>query len=179
MNYAARLSAGVREVEPMVPRVIVLAGLIAVSAAGQVFGQDGFTVSLCYKEFPTSGSCSPIEFYNHSPLLYGPVPQATTRIAVQNPEKYHYFEFPNVPPGNYIIREGGCNPFGCWLDTPVSVIDGDVQVVVNQIGPTPRRAPTVTPTALPSCLGDGNDDRTVTIDELVGAVANSLNGCPP
>ena len=161
----------------MLPRSILLAGLIAASSA-VASGQDGFTVSLCYKEFPTSGSCSPVEFYNHSPSLYGPVPETTSRIAVQRPEKYYYFEFPNVPPGNYVLREGACNPFGCWLDTPVSVIDGDVQVVMNQIGPTPKSTPAATPTALQPCLGDGNDDRHVTIDELVGAVANSLNGCP-
>jgi hypothetical protein len=38
-------------------------------------------------------------------------------------------------------------------------------------GPTPTRPTT-------PCLGDGDGDRRVTIDELVGAVANALSGCP-
>jgi hypothetical protein len=31
----------------------------------------------------------------------------------------------------------------------------------------------------PDCQGDFNDDREVTIDELVAAVANALDGCAP
>ena len=67
-------------------------------------------------------------------------------------------------------------PFGCWLDTPVYVSDQDTLVQIQQLGPqtpTPVRSP-VPPLG---CLGDWNGDDRVTIDELVGAVANAVGGC--
>jgi hypothetical protein len=135
-------------------------------------------VSVCYSEFPTS-SCSPVEAPFHSPTLEGPVPSSSSRAAEFDQQLFH--RFVDIAPGNYILRTGGCNPFGCWLDTPVLVVDRHVEVQVRQLGPqtpTPLRSPTPTSTAAAPCLGDGNADRRVTIAELVGAVANALAGCP-
>ena len=53
----------------------------------------------------------------------------------------------------------------------MSVTDASVLDVFIEMLPLP------TPTSGP-CLGDGNADRQVTIDELVGAVAHALDGCP-
>jgi hypothetical protein len=93
-----------------------------------------FTVSVCYSEIPGS-SCSPIEAPFHSPRLEGPIPADTARTAILDQKSYFYYRFDDVVPGNYILREEGCNPFGCWLDTPVTVADHGVQVRIQQIGP--------------------------------------------
>lgn len=138
-----------------------------------------FTVSVCYSEFPTS-SCSPLHTPFHSPTLEGPIPEATSRAAEFDEINFRH-QFANLPPGNYVVRTDGCNPFGCYLDTPVFVVDQDIQVQVRQLGPqtpTPARSPTPTLTMGAPCLGDGNADSRVTIEELVGAVANALAGCP-
>jgi hypothetical protein len=116
----------------------------------------------------------------HQPALEGPVPSAESH----NPEGFQfgdtYRRFTNIAPGNYIVRtDGRCNPFGCFLDTPVSVESADTFVQVRQLGPQrPMRSPTPTPPTAPSCVGDRNADDRVTIDELVEAVGNALNGCP-
>ena len=195
-----------------------------------VQAQQGFTVAACYSEIPNS-SCSPVEAPFHSPTLEGPIPSSSSHGAEFDQQLNH--RFANIIPGNYILRTDGCNPFGCWLDTPVVVVDADVAVRVQQIGPqTPTPAPqgarcglnsqcatgycssgvccnqpcrlrdeycdepgregeclrgptpilraTPTPTTAVDtpCLGDGNADHRVTIDELVGAVVNALAGCP-
>jgi hypothetical protein len=157
------------------------------------------------------------------------------------------FCFDDVPPGAYTIsvREvvgapTPCNLYGCWPETPVTVIDADILNIVIVMEELPEaltcrclanggnqgpggcpcdvqacfdncvdslcgvlpncmlecsfrcscnRAPQgclthidpgPTPTSVPEspCPGDSNADHRVTIDELVGAVANALNGCP-
>jgi hypothetical protein len=268
----------------MFPRTLI--GLVLLARAASVAAteqQRGFTVSVCYSEFPTS-SCSPLHTQFQSPILEGPIPADTSRAAQFDEINFRH-RFANLPPGNYVVRADGCNPFGCWLDTPVFVVDQDVVVKVQQLGPqtpTPVRSPTPTltvaasgfricgmaaerpggpppyaravyftlhplelttisnpagvfcfddiapgdytisvkeyqsaptnctrdgcwetapvsvvdadvlnlfivmlplptPTATPvaPCLGDGNGDDQVTIEELVGAVNNALSGCPP
>ncbi len=52
------------------------------------------------------------------------------------------FEFVDVPPGEYVVTVPGCNPFGCWRDTPVEVVDDDVFVSVCM----DEHVPTATPT---------------------------------
>lgn len=92
-----------------------------------------------------------------------------------------YFCFEDVPAGDYTIsvREyvgapTNCNQWGCWPDTPVSVVDADIArlFIVMRTLPTPTATPDL------PCLGDGNGDDEVTVDELVGAVGNALRGCP-
>ena len=137
----------------------------------------GFTVSVCYPEIP-GHSCSPVEAPFHSPSLEGPVPADTAHRAEFDASRFVYV-FSDVVPGNYILREDGCNPFGCWLDTPVTVADQDVAVSIQQLGPQPSGPlPTLTPTPIGLCLGDANEDDRVTIDELVRAVNHALSGCP-
>src|SRR5215475_2828618 len=117
-------------------RLIALCVFASASAAS---AQQGFTVSVCYSEIPGS-SCSPVEAPFHSPTLEGPIPSSSSRAAEFDQQLY--YRFANVIPGNYILRTDGCNPFGCWLDTEVVVVDGDVAVRVQQIGPqTPTPAP--------------------------------------
>lgn len=80
------------------------------------------------------------------------------------------FVFENVPNGNYTLRVDGCNPFGCWKPTQITVANDDVLGVrIGMNGPTatPTRTstatttpdPTVTPLPLP---GDANCDHRVT-----------------
>jgi hypothetical protein len=160
----------------MTCRSLVAASVLL--GASMARAEQGVVVSVCYSEFPGS-SCSFTEAPFHHPTLEGPIPSAQSRTPeFQFGETYH--RFTDVPAGNYIVRTGGCNPFGCFLDVAVDVRDADAFVHVPQIGPqTPTRSPIPTPTAVPFCLGDGNADDRVTIDELVEAVGNALNGCPP
>ncbi len=71
------------------------------------------------------------------------------------------FSFSDVPPGDYVVSVAGCNPFGCWRGSPISVVDGDVQTAVcmNEPTPTPEPVFTFTPCATatpPLCeLGEG------------------------
>jgi hypothetical protein len=134
----------------------------------------GFTVSVCYSEVPNS-SCSPLESYYRRPLLFGPVPDSTSRAPEVVRDRTYYFQFDDVPPGNYILRENECNPFGCWLDTLVTVVDADIQILVRQIG---SQLPRATPIPASICVGDRDDDGRVAVDELVNAVDNALRGCP-
>jgi hypothetical protein len=170
---------GEREHEMFQRIVAWLVLWLAVVATAQ--GQQGFTVSACFSEIPGS-SCSPIEAgYNQSPVLEGPIPGGAPFSAELDTSKSYYYLFRDITPGNYILRAGGCNPFGCWLDTPVTVIDHDIEVQVRQIGaetPTPIESPIATGTPTPICVGDGNGDGHVTVDELVTAVGNALTGCP-
>ncbi len=103
------------------------------------------------------------------------------------------FVFESVPPGNYTLTvSNGCNPFGCWQDTPVEVGDRDVRVNVCMRGPA---SPTATPCGHPtpcgpgdpcppdSCVGDCNIDGRVVISEMVLGVGialgqTSLADCP-
>jgi hypothetical protein len=122
-------------------RVLGALGLLFVAATARA--QGGVTVSVCYSEFPGS-SCSGVEAPFHQPTLEGPLPSGAART----PEPFEfgetYYRFLDVAPGNYIVRESGpCNPFGCFLDTPVSVSDEDVYLRVQQIG---GQTPTLTPT---------------------------------
>lgn len=64
-----------------------------------------------------------------------------------------FFEFSNVPPGDYVLRVAqGCNPFGCWIDTPVQVVDApvDVEICMDELtpvfSPTPSRTGSLSPT---------------------------------
>src|SRR4030095_7283013 len=119
--------------------------ILAFCAVDPVRG-DGVTVSVCYSEIPYS-SCSFTEIPFHQSTLQGPVPSAE----VHTPEPYQpgddYHRFVGIAPGNYIVRTTGrCNPFGCFLDTAVTVGDSDVYVQVEQIGgqtpnPTPHGSP--------------------------------------
>ena len=119
--------------------VLALALIARAMPAASLEPQQAFTVSVCYSEVPSS-SCSPVEAPFHHPVLEGPVPQTVSRSAEFDGLMSHQFH--DVPPGNYILREGGCNPFGCWLDTVVAVIDDDVSIKVNQVGPLrDRRLP--------------------------------------
>jgi hypothetical protein len=67
-----------------------------------------------------------------------------------------------VPPGDYTLSVSpSCNPFGCWPQTPVSVVDEDVFV---QICPEELPTPTVTPTAsaTPTAIATPTDTPTDT-----------------
>ena len=160
----------------------ILIFVLALMGAGTAYAQ-GVTVYVCYSEFPDGTSCSFTEAPFHRPTLEGPAPSSGSRT----PEPFQfgdpYHRFVNIPPGEYIVRDDGrCNPFGCFFDTPVSVADTDVTVRVRQVrleqSPSPTaQSPSPTPTSAP-CLGDEDGDRRVTIDELVRAVGNALNGCP-
>ena len=68
----------------------------------------------------------------------------------------------DAPPGTYPVMCGstlGATSNG--TATSVACVDGSVTV-----------------TDMPICGGDENGDRIVTINELVNAVINSLEGCP-
>lgn len=97
------------------------------------------------------------------------------------------FSFPNVPPGEYTLNVSpGCNPFGCWPPTAVTVTDQDVFVSVCPLAlETPTSTPTATPTPTtpPVCAGDCNRDGSVSIAELIriiniGLERISLEDCP-
>ncbi|MFN8643140.1 MAG: hypothetical protein U0802_16335 [Candidatus Binatia bacterium] len=224
-----------------------------------------YSLTACYTEVPNS-ACSPFGAPCEPPSLFGPIPYGAGHAATAVDGQPATYTFSDLPPGNYILRGGGCTPFGCriesavtvadedvfahvemvpprrpdlfrvcgraaerpvpdpplarfaihtlhpleqtvfsfssgffcfkevppgdytittveysgapthctlygcWPETPVTVVDGNVLDVFIAMLPLP------TPTATP-CLGDGDGDRQVTIDELVGAVANALGGC--
>lgn len=224
-----------------------------------------YSVTACYSEVPSSW-CSAFGVPYEPPSLRGPIPSSTTHAATRDATRpYPSYTFSDLAPGNYILGAGGCNPFGCRIDSVVTVADEDVVVVATMVGPRPsplfricgsaaeqpgeptpastvhamllpsRRIATYAspgifcfreippgdylivatpydgapssctaagcwqdtpvhvddadvvdvwvpmdplPTATPTpCLGDRDGDRLVTIDELVGAVANALDGC--
>jgi hypothetical protein len=77
----------------------------------------GFNIDGCLDEFPGSGSCGQIGVgVRLEPLgLYS--------------YAFNRFHFADVPPGDYVISVPlRCNPFGCWPDVPVTVVDHDVFV---------------------------------------------------
>lgn len=58
------------------------------------------------------------------------------------------FRFEDVPPGDYTLRVSYCNPYGCWPERPITVVDNDVYAVLcpRTVGtPTPTPTPTQTP----------------------------------
>ena len=62
------------------------------------------------------------------------------------------FSFAGVPPGDYVLSVGGCNPFGCWREEHARVVDEDLQISIcmDERDPTPS-SPVFTPTpSLPS-----------------------------
>jgi hypothetical protein len=225
-----------------------------------------YSVTACYTEIPNS-ACSAFGVPYGPPSLLGPIPYLTTHTAMREPGSEPYYVFEDLVPGNYVLGGGGCNPFGCRIDSVVTVTDQDVFAVVTMVAPLPSplfrvcgkaaERPDVNPplarfayhtlyplgvTELSSssgifcfhgvpagdytittteyqgapsnctaygcwqdtpvsvvdadvldvfiamdplppptpgpCLGDGDGDRQVTIDELVGAVAHALDGCP-
>ena len=87
-------------------------------------------------------------------------------------------------PGDYL-----CDVTQCYRDcvaelcpdTPNCTLECSRRCSCNSApeGCPTHEDPGPTPTALGrACLGDGNGDDVVTIDELVGAVSHALNGCP-
>jgi hypothetical protein len=61
------------------------------------------------------------------------------------------FEFDPVPPGDYTLTvTPGCNPFGCWRDTPVPVTGEHARVEICMDAPTPAVPPTPTRTPTPT-----------------------------
>lgn len=90
--------------------------LVQVAALVAAVGQSGYTVAVCFSEFPNS-SCGPLEaYYGHSLALEGPVPESTSRAAELYADRYYYFEFRDVPPGNYILRTEATQPGTRVLD---------------------------------------------------------------
>ncbi len=95
------------------------------------------------------------------------------------------FAFDNLPPGTYTLTvPSGCNPVGCWRDTPVEVGHRDVRanVCMDELP-----SPTVTPRANPTpcalgdpqcppdwCAGDCDGDGRVVIAEMILGVRIAL-----
>lgn len=59
------------------------------------------------------------------------------------------FSFVNIPNGVYTARVRGCNPFGCWVDAPITVngADAGASICMATFTPTPTVTPLVTPTS--------------------------------
>jgi hypothetical protein len=118
---------------------------------------------------------------------------APTRTATQTPTPTA------TPPQSCLCLDNGgepgpgecpCNVGQCFArcvdercpNTPNCMVDCSIRCSCNSapsgcvthVDP----GPTYTPTAATPCLGDRDGDRRVTVDELVGAVANALGGCP-
>ena len=138
----------------MLFRLLVASGLVFCSFASPA--RAGVVVCVCYSEFPGS-SCSGVETPFHHPTLVGPAPSTESREA-----EYEFGEpcFVDIEPGDYVVQGDGCNPFGCFVDTPVTVGTSDVFVQVRQVAiqtatnsPTATFTPTPTRTAM---LGAGD-----------------------
>lgn len=61
------------------------------------------------------------------------------------------FCFSNVPPGSYTITTveyngapSNCTEYGCWQETPVTIVDMDVRYVFIEMVPLPTATPTPT-----------------------------------
>ena len=66
----------------------------------------------------------------------------TSQLDLDSDRQFH---FENLPPGDYVLSVvGGCNPFGCWEEVPVTITDRDVVVTIDVI-PYPSPTPTLTP----------------------------------
>ena len=106
------------------------------------------------------------------------------------------FCFAAVPPGDYQLSVAPqCNPFGCSpAATDISVVDRNVEIRIPRIscctGSCSGEPVTVSNILLcanialgsppiADCLAcDGNQDGSVTVDELLAAVRYALDGCP-
>src|SRR5262249_1565858 len=67
------------------------------------------------------------------------------------------FAFDHVPPGDYTVRVAlGCNPYGCWRPSEVTVADSDENVVVclQGEGGTPTPTLTACPARTPGISGE-------------------------
>lgn len=60
------------------------------------------------------------------------------------------FSFTNIPNGVYTVRVPGCNPYGCWVDAPVTVNGADAYASVCMATFTPTPTATPTPTVAPT-----------------------------
>lgn len=60
------------------------------------------------------------------------------------------FSFTNIPNGVYTVRVPGCNPYGCWIDAPVTVNGADAYAGVCMATFTPTPTATPTPTVAPT-----------------------------
>lgn len=131
--------------------VLSICGFASLARAGVV-------VCVCYSEFPGS-SCSGVETPFHRPTLVGPAPSTESRDA-----EYEFgagcHRFVDVEPGDYVVQGDGCNPFGCFVGTPVTVGESDVFVQVRQVPiPTATSSPTAPFTPTPTrtaALGEGD-----------------------
>jgi len=93
----------------------------------------GFTISGCVNEFPGEPCGQIFATVRLQPL------GLTSTIGAGS----QYFSFENIPPGNYVlIVVQGCNPFGCWEDTPVVLADEDVFIAIDLV-PQTALAPTM------------------------------------
>ena len=97
-----------------------------------------FTVTACAPEIPGEGGCWNIPGPS-SLKLVGPLP---SQDAIEG-EALGIYEvvFHDIVPGDYVLKAIGCNPFGCLVNTPVSVVDHDVFVIADMVA-----APPPTPT---------------------------------
>jgi hypothetical protein len=98
------------------------------------------------------------------------------------------FVFDNVPDGDYVLTVAPeyCNPYGCWVDTHVTVAGADVTANICMVDlVTPTSTPTSTRTPDPAAVGgvaeppvsnDGasNVDASLAVDLLLAvAVAGA------
>ncbi|GIW42100.1 MAG: hypothetical protein KatS3mg076_2677 [Candidatus Binatia bacterium] len=137
-----------------------------------------FSVSVCAPEFPYL-CCDPITTSRIGVRLFGPVPEQS-EFRGELTESGFYWRFEGVAPGNYIAVTGGCTPFGCLIDTPVSVVDRDVVVCLQMVPPlseTVRPTPTPTPTLRCRCDADGSG--RVRANEVLLCVHEAFRDCPP
>jgi hypothetical protein len=141
-------------------------------------GSLAFTVSVCAPEFPHL-DCNPLTTSTIRVRLFGPVPQLSE---FPGELRGFYWRFEGVPPGNYIAVTGGCTPYGCLIDTPVSVVDRDVVVRLEMVPPlseTVRPTPTPSPTpSIPRCGCDADGSGRVTANEILLCVQEVFRECP-
>ncbi len=95
------------------------------------------------------------------------------------------FSLLEVPPGDYVLSVvGGCNPFGCWSDTPVRVTDDDLRtsICMQERTPSPTSTPIFTPTqcaqpTVPLC-GVGEKPRCGADPCVAGCDCSPCDQCP-
>jgi subtilisin-like proprotein convertase family protein len=109
----------------------------------------GFSVSGYVTEFPScTGRMRGVT------VTLQPLGLSTQTGIGPDPSEAGLFVFHNVPPGNYTLTVSpGCNPYGCWPETPVSVMSSDVSVpsiCPVAFSPTPTPTTTMTSTATPT-----------------------------
>ena len=99
----------------------------------------GFQIAGCVNEFPGVPCGAFLETVRLEPL------GLTSALDVDQ-----RFQFDAIAPGDYVLTVvGGCNPFGCWEEIPIAVIDRDLFVVIDLI---PYPTPTATPSEVASTL---------------------------